>query len=319
MRRSQESGLALLFALSAICLSAQLASAAPIILGKANKVADLRCDPGTGLCGSAAHFQPVAPLTMLSEAQSLLDKPAGDSALQARSAGLVPSVNLRNADPAAQGDFTLPDFPDALLPFSKDSAAMPPGDDLNVAVRLSGYLNAMSTGAGQAVTFALSCDDACSLALGGQTVIALADGTSGGCVTRQVSFSEGGLYSVEIVYFQNSGPGLLELSRAMTAEPEGMQPRPLDPAKFQPIATTDLYSAITGQSSSCQECAASDASCPGGNFCADGLCQVCNVSEHCGPLCQTCPASARICNAGKCVSCTRDDTCPPGQSCVNGQ
>ena len=97
-------------------LQSPLVSAAPIELDRSSSVADVRHDPGTGICGSAVHFQAQAqPLTMTSQAAALLDLPFTDASILGHYAGIVDSTNLHNASPGAAGDFTAPAFPDSFI------------------------------------------------------------------------------------------------------------------------------------------------------------------------------------------------------------
>lgn len=301
-------------------LQSLLVSAAPIELDKSSSVADVRHDPGTGICGSAVHFQAQAqPLTMTSQAAALLDLPFTDASILGHYAGLFDSTNLRNASPGAAGDFTAPAFPDSFIPFSADPAAVPQGMDTNVALRLRGYVNVQGPRSDGAITFGLSCNDACALRIGGTDIIGAADLAASGRATRQVIFHAPGLYPAEIMYFQNDAAAYLEWTRALSAEPEGPQLSPLDPAKFQPIPTGELFSASVGSNPGCQECGAPGQSCASGNYCGQGLCQACNVAQHCGPSCQTCVAPASLCSAGRCVECTADDMCQLGTLCDGGR
>lgn len=301
-----------------------LAQAAPITLDKTNSVADARRDPGTGVCGSIIHFKTqMAPVNTVPDASTLLNKPASDPAITGRKSTIFDNLNFRNNDPSSGGDFTIPMYIDSYLPYSANNAAMPPDfdpitGDSNIAMRVRGYLNVTNTLGGAPVTFAINCDDFCSLTIGKKPIIPLAHLQIAGRITQQVIFKDPGLYPIEMVYAQNTNVAFMELSRALSAEPEGAQINGVDTSKFKLITATDMYSAIIGSNVSCQECGAPGMDCSTGNYCGDGLCQACNVPDHCGPTCQTCPTNARICNAGKCVQCTADDQCPPGQTCNNG-
>lgn len=126
---------------------------------------------------------------------------------------------------------------------------------------------------------------------------------------------------MEAVYYQNGTAGSLEWSRTNldVAEcPRGLCTVPLTDASyngsFRVVDQRELYSALEGESG-CQECGASGQSCTPGNFCGDGLCQGCDLPDHCGPSCASCPPNARVCSAGRCVECTADDQCAVGRSC----
>ena len=290
------------------------------MIDKTQAAAPTRSDPGSGICGSFIHYKDqMSPLSKLDEAITLLNKPMGDANIIDRKSMLLTNINFKNADPSAVGDFAEPNFKDVLFPYSTDPMAMPPGNNNNIATRIRGYLNVSSNFAGNPVTFAVNCDDACSLKIGKSVVIPFADERVSARVARQVSFKDPGLYAVELVYYQNGSQAYLEGSRANSAEMEGnlMVPPQGFTTKFKLIPEAELYSAIVGSNPSCQECG-TNTDCSMGNYCGDGLCQACNLPDHCGPSCVTCPANARICSQNKCVECTTDMHCPPGLSCDVG-
>src|SRR5262249_28652309 len=161
-------------------------------------------------------------------------------------------------------------------------------------MRIRGYLNVANTTGGTPVTFAINCDDACYLMLGKKMIIPIADERISARVTQQVIFKDPGLYPIEIVYYQNASTAYLEWSRAAGAQPEGNQMANLDTKLYKLIPVGELYSAIIGANATCQECGAPGMDCSSGNYCGDGLCQACNIPDHCGPDCKTCPANARI-------------------------
>ena len=127
----------------------------PITLTQANAVAPPRLDPGSGICGSVIHFVPqMAPLDMISQAVALLDLPATDPNIAARVTTTFTNINFRNANPSSTGDFGPPNFTKSLFPFSDDPSAMPPGDDINFAMRIRGQLFAEHTAVGALDFFA---------------------------------------------------------------------------------------------------------------------------------------------------------------------
>ncbi|MEP6908751.1 MAG: OmpA family protein, partial [Pseudoxanthomonas sp.] len=73
---------------------------------------------------------------------------------------------------------------------------------------------------------------------------------------------------------------------------------------------------------SCQECS-SDSNCTMGSYCVkdwgptppDGLCQQCNVPDHCGADCMVCGTADPICTASGCVQCLVDTDCPADNRC----
>jgi hypothetical protein len=198
-------------------------------------------------------------------------------------------------------------------------------DDNNIAMRIRGYLNVANTFGGQPITFVVKCDDGCALRIGKSMQLVMQANDDSPQLTgrraRWVSFTDPGLYPIEIVYFQNSTTGYLEWSWAYTSLFTGDDVA-VDNVQwgqqvtnFQPLSGDYLYSGIIGSNPSCLECGAPGMDCTAGNYCGDGLCQACNLPDHCGPTCMRCPLDRRMCRAGKCVQCQSDAMCPPGGSC----
>src|SRR5262249_47799321 len=134
--------LCLLLYLAALALPAE-ALAAPVMIDASSRVATVRTDPGTGLCGTVEHFVPPMglPVGQISDAAALLDKPQNDASNLGRVARVFPTLNFRNTfDNMTSGDFSTPDYVDAIFPYSSGTG-MPAGDNNNIAVRLRGYLN----------------------------------------------------------------------------------------------------------------------------------------------------------------------------------
>jgi hypothetical protein len=217
-------------------------------------------------------------------------------------------------------------FPDNSFPYCLDPMAMPMGsDDNNIVMRLRGYLNVKDTLGGKPATFVLKCDDGCQLFVGAthQPVMQANDDSPllTGRRGRWVTFFEPGLYPVELIYFQNATSGYLEWSRADTSLFSGddvavdNRAWMMESASFKPVAGADLFSALIGTNPNCQECGAPGMDCSTGSYCGDGLCQACNVPDHCGATCMKCPADRNLCSAGKCVQCLGDDMCPSGSKC----
>jgi OOP family OmpA-OmpF porin len=312
-----------------VCCFAGLGStaiAAPITLDKTERAAEARRDPGTGICGSITKFtnQPT-PLTMIEQATVILNKANGDSEIAGRVSRLFQNMNF-SVGPASEADFKAPAFNDDSFPYCQDPNAMPMGnDDNNIAMRIRGYLNVSNTMGSAPQTFVVKCDDACEVRMGKTKQVVLRanddDPTLTGRRARWITFTDPGLYPVEVIYFQNSTTGYLEWSRANMSifamddtSVDNVQ-WGLNMGQFKPLSGTDLYSAIVGSNPSCIECGAPNMDCSSGSYCGDGLCQQCNLPDHCGPNCMKCPTDRAICNAGKCVQCTSDEMCPAGGSC----
>lgn len=302
---------------------AGVAAASPPTFDKTQAVAGPRSDAGTGLCGSVTHFLAAQPLSNKTDAAALADKPSTDSMILDRTSRLFGSINLRNGQSNTAGDFTQPTYPDAVLPYSKDPAAMPMGTDSNLVVRLRGYLNIPAALTGKIISFGVNCDDFCSLQIGKTAVVPMADERISARVIRQASFKDPGLYPVELLYYQNGSTAFLEWSRTDVAVQECPNDICLtsltDPVMYQSnfklLTAAELYSSISGASSTCQECG-SGTSCAAGSYCGDGLCQQCNTADHCGTSCQACPSTARTCStSGQCVECATDAQCGSGATC----
>lgn len=306
---------------------AQTAHAAPAVIDKSQSVAGPRATAGTGICGSVTHFMATQPLVSQAAAVAILNKPTTDPAILGRTARLFDNINFRNGQPNTNGDFTLPNYRDEVFPYSLDPMATPMGTDSNITLRLRGYFNVPATLIGKTISFGVNCDDFCSLRIGTTTLMPAGNELVSARVIKQVSFQDAGLYPIEMVYFQNGSTAYLEWARTDNAVPEcpnDICQIPLTDAttyagQFKLVQKGELYSAIVGENASCQECGAPGMDCSTGNYCGDGLCQACNLPDHCGPTCTKCPATAYICKAGACVQCIADDQCPNGQICdTNG-
>ena len=298
------------------------ALAGPPVIDKSQAVAGPRTSVGMGLCGSVTHFMAAQPLVSQADAVVLLNKPTTDPAILGRTARLFDNMNFKNDEPNTDGDFTSPNYRNEVLPYS--FTGTPPGTDSNVALRLRGYFNVPATLIGKTISFGVNCDDFCSLRIGTTNLMPAGNELVSARVIKQVLFKDAGLYPIEIVYYQNGSTAYLEWARTDNAVPEcpnDICQIPLTDTttyagQFKLVDKTELYSSIVGENSTCQECAAPSMDCSAGNFCGDGLCQVCNSPAHCGLGCIKCPPSAYICNAGNCVQCIADDQCPNGQICT---
>lgn len=304
---------------------------AQVTIDKSQSVADARRDAGTGACGTFIQYKrqgtPAMPPRTKMEAEALLNKPATDmTALKGRISRLVDRINFRNGQTGfVEGDFTGAMYPDELMPYSASSMASPTGDDSDIAMRMRGYFNVSSDLAGKTISFGLNCDDFCSLRIGKTDVIPEVNITGNSPrVIKQVKFPDAGLYPIEMVYFQTVGPAYIEWAVADQPQPEcnsnctaELTNQALYGGKFNLVPQNRLYSAVVGENRPCQECGAPGLDCNPGNYCGDGLCQNCDLPDHCGATCMKCPSNARICSFGKCVECTADDQCPAGRVCEN--
>lgn len=299
------------------------ALAAPPVIDGRQAVGSVRTTPGTGLCGSATHFMATQPLVSQADAVALMNKPTTDAAILGRTVQIFDSINFRNGQPNTNGDYTLPNYRDAVFPYSLDPMATPMGTDSNIAIRLRGYFNVPATLVGKTISIGVNCDDFCSLRIGTTNFMPPGNEYVSARVIKQVMFKDSGLYPVEIIYYQNGSTAYLEWSRTDSAVPEcpnDICQIPLTDTtayagQFKLLQKNELYSAVVGENSSCQECGSPGMDCSAGNYCGNGLCQACNLPDHCGTGCIKCPTSASICKAGNCVECIVDDLCPNGEIC----
>lgn len=291
-----------------------------ILIDGSQSVADARRDPGTGLCGHFIQYQrqgtPPMPPRSRQEAVALFDKDGGDLAVLRRLQRRATIVNYRNGQSAAGGDFTGGMSPDEYLPFSQSPQASPAGSDVDLAARLRGYFNVSSEIVGKPLSFALSCDAFCSLHIGRTDATPAIETTVSRRRIQQLRFMKAGLYPIELVYYQTGAAASLEWAMSTEAETECEScMTPLTDAaayggRFALVPTKRLYNRILGDSESCQECGRPGQDCPAGSYCSDGLCQNCDLPDHCGATCRKCPDEARICSFGQCAECTFDDQCP---------
>ncbi|MFO0580445.1 MAG: hypothetical protein U1A78_41260 [Polyangia bacterium] len=313
---------------SMICASATYSGVAhaELVIDETHAVSAPRRDVGTGACGSFVQYtRPAAPLSTRQEAEALLDKPASDPLLSGRTSRLIDRINFRNGSDGAAGDFSGPGSLDDYFPYSQSPKASPSGDDTDFAARIRGYLNVTAERVGKTLSFALACDNFCSLRIGAREVFSGVDVLQSQRAIRQIRFTRAGLYPIELVYFQTDQAALLEWALADSAQPECSTgcSTPLSDVtayggRFNLVPPTLLFSAIDGENRVCQECGAPGAVCATGSYCGDGLCQACTSADHCGASCSPCPSDRRICAAGACVQCLSDDQCPAGRVCSRG-
>ncbi|MFO0658045.1 MAG: OmpA family protein [Polyangia bacterium] len=320
-----------LLALPALCLAGfvQQAQAAEVVIDPAQAVAPPRTDPGTGICASTIHLKNSfggfrSPDG--ADAAGYLNKDwMTDPTITGRVSRLFTTINLRNANDNSLGDFTAAKGMDDYMPFSNSSLAVPRDDDTNIALRIRGYFNVPSTLAGKTIAFGVYCNDLCAMKVGKDKVLLTPVADTVRATSRmiyRVQFKQPGLYPIEVLYYQNGDVGFLEWARTdvdVMECPNDLCTTPLTDSmymdKFKLIDKSELYSAIVGENASCQECGAPGLNCSMGSYCGDGLCQACDVPDHCGPSCVSCPANARLCSAGRCVECVADDQCPAGRTC----
>lgn len=297
----------LLLTLSVCLQLAAQAQAAPLSVPANLAAAPPRDDPGTGLCVSAIHLSIDNVFQSYTDAVNRFPLVVGAGGIDKKVtvATPVPAAQLRNADLAALGDFVGSGV-QSYFPFSAFSGAPSPGNDKNFAVRLRGYLSVPRPGT---ITLGVNAQAGFRLLIANLIVNASVAPMSGR-YTKQVEFSAAGLYALELIHYTNSGPAVLELSQADSAQPEvSGSPTSLS-GTYQLVPSARLYTALAGQSGDCVECSA-DTGCVAGSYCgSNSLCQPCLTDARCGSQCQPC-GNGTLCLAGKCVECTaaRDALC----------
>lgn len=305
--------LAILGLLLVSVLLPQESLAAPIVVTPAQAAAAAKSSVGTGACATAVHLASFNTLTSPGVAAFYVSQSPGMSSVDGKISLPVSAVNFRNADPKASSD-----FPGAQpLPFSSLAGSPKAGNDQNIAMRVRGYLNITSAAT---YTFGVQADDGYRLSIGG--ILILQSTVTGASLhdSRQVQFTGPGLFSLELVYFQQTGPGILALARAPRVDVEVTATPTALPASFQLVDSSELFSALVG-TGSCRECQI-DADCGvnAGQYCRDGLCQGCLVGARCGASCTTCPAALPACSGTQCSECSPEDThiCDlKGLLCIN--
>lgn len=332
MSRITHSRWLILALLPGLLLVSAAATAQPLAISSQAKVAAPRKDVGDGLCATVVHVQDPAigqvPYSSVDEALGTLNKTSSRVTEDARTSAVFSRVNFKNNEPVAIGDFP----EDVLFPYSDNPGASPPGNDRNFVVRLRGYINIDAPdAAGLQRTLGIFADDGARLTVGGALVtVPDLDQRIASRRIRQVQYGQSGLYPIELVYYQNGSNAVLELSQSDIFVPENTRLTNLRDLGFTLVGSprpnlfvnTELYTARAGAAPSCTECS-SDAACGKGNYCVkdwgptppEGLCQVCNVPDHCGPDCRICSGKTRICHEGSCVQCLSDADCASGDFC----
>lgn len=310
----------------------QITDAEPAVIPIERAIANARKDVGDGVCATAVHVEKSegaqAPFSSVQDALDALNRSSQGFIELGRVSTSYPSINFRNGDPAAQGDFA----GGILFPFSSNEGAASPGDDHNFAIRLRGYLNVDAADVSQLQrTLGIYADDGARLSIGG-ILITTPDIEERLNARRIIPVTYGGkgLYPFELIYYQNGSGATLELSQSDKQLPEGIRLTSLSDLGFNLVAgprgnlfaNSELYTARGKGSSTCIECS-EDRACGLGSYCAkdfgplppQGLCQQCNVSEHCGASCEACAKTAPICYKGSCVACLYDSDCAGEGGC----
>nr|QAT78126.1 TraA [Myxococcaceae bacterium] len=208
--------------------------------------------------------------------------------------------------------------------------------------RFRGYLNIPSGLEGQPLHFGYYTDDAISFVIYDRnrayTVINRPPqlGAATWRTTNSVTFSQPGLYAVEMLYTQVTEHAALEMGmlagtfadfeRAANQPPivnlfsENFQL--LQPAQF--FQTENGLPSFPGDLGRCEQCSRANANAPNNGGCgsfyhcnAAALCAPCDSSLFCGESCSPCGQSTPYCanlnGQTQCVQCTDDSQCPNGR------
>jgi hypothetical protein len=282
------------------------ADAAKVVISGSLASGNPRRDAGQGLCASAVHLNAANLLTSVQAATYFLSQPVGMSNVDDKLTRAIPLLHFSNGAAGSESDFASP-LP---LPFSALAAAPNPSDGQNIAMRVRGYLNIQRAGT---YTIGVQADDGYALSIAGVPIVSSAQTDVSLRDSQQVQFERPGLYSLQLVYFQQSAAAVLSLALAEQPEVELRSSASRFPSSFSLVTSGSLHSAVAG-TGSCTECG-SDGDCGGGSYCGAGLCQACADSSHCGPSCAACPADKPICDGSSCGPCTSDSQCLDGQIC----
>nr|AWX24319.1 TraA [Myxococcus xanthus]AWX24320.1 TraA [Myxococcus xanthus]AWX24326.1 TraA [Myxococcus xanthus]AWX24346.1 TraA [Myxococcus xanthus]AWX24347.1 TraA [Myxococcus xanthus] len=208
--------------------------------------------------------------------------------------------------------------------------------------RFRGYLNVTAELAAQPLHFGFYADDAISMVVYDRsqpyTVINRPPqlGAPTWRTTNSVTFSQPGIYAVEMLYSQVTEHAALEMSMHTGAfadfERAANQPpvvnlfssgfQLLRPAQF--FQTENGILSFEGQPDRCEQCNRGNANQPGNGGCgsffhcnAAALCAPCDSSLFCGEYCSPCGESAPHCanvnGRTQCVQCIEDGQCPNGR------
>lgn len=209
--------------------------------------------------------------------------------------------------------------------------------------RFRGYINVTQDMVGRALHFGFYSDDAISFVLfdrSGRRYDVIIRPPELGAPTRRttntVTFTQSGLYPLEMLYVQIVEHAALEfvvLDGTFTDfdRPVSEAPVvPLAPAGFTLVQPTQLYQTETGRPSfpgnldQCVQCNRQFANQPGNGSCGPSyycnsaaLCAPCDTSLLCGDTCSPCGPAAPICAqvSGQfaCVQCTQNSDCATGR------
>jgi outer membrane exchange protein TraA len=328
-----------------LALVPAMASAAPVTIPKG--VAAPLPGSGTGLCAASAkamdatiEFGLLNPNAYTGNINAFIEAHKADRVETVIRTLLDLSNNNLDGKNTSYGDFV-----------NSVAGCQPGGCDFYVndattsfATRFRGYFNVTEALAGKPIHFGFYADDAVSLtffgAMGVQYPVIVRPaqiGTATWRLTETVTFSEPGLYPVEILYIEIVTNAALEMSYFIGDFTDFQRPSEQAPviklgaAGFTLAPPTDFFQTLSGAPSfqdvnQCQQCdrqfvnQASNNGCQPGYFCNDAaLCAPCDTDKFCGPSCSPCMGDTPFCinlnGQNTCAGCRDDKDCKSGFTC----
>ncbi|MCP3099693.1 hypothetical protein LZ198_12525 [Myxococcus sp. K15C18031901] len=208
--------------------------------------------------------------------------------------------------------------------------------------RFRGYLNVPSTLTGQALHLGIYADDAVSLVIYDRSQAHVVVnrppqlGFPTWRTTNTVTFTNPGLYAVEILYAEVGEHAALEMSMYVGAfsdfERAANQPPIINlySSGFQLLQPAQFFQTENGRPSfptdpnRCEQCGRANVNAPNNGGCGSyyhcnsaALCAPCDSALFCGSACSPCgqstPYCANINGNTQCVQCTEDSQCPNGR------
>nr|WP_306466053.1 outer membrane exchange protein TraA [Corallococcus exiguus] len=209
--------------------------------------------------------------------------------------------------------------------------------------RFRGYLNVTPAMVGRVLHFGFYADDAISLVLFDKAskrydvIIRPPEiGAPTRRTTNSVTFTQAGLYAMELLYVQIVEHSALEFSVLDGAfadfdRPAGQAPVvPLNTSGFTLVQPAQMFQTETGRPSfpdnldQCVQCNRQFANQPGNGSCGSSyycnsaaLCAPCDTNLLCGSTCTPCGPTAPICaevnGQFTCVACTQNSDCATGR------
>ncbi len=251
-----------------------------------------------------------------------------------------------NNDSGALVKASYGDFVDAMLPLCKTGGCDFFINDATThfGSRLRGFFNVTGDLVGQPIHFGLYTDDAVSLTFFGKSgaiyPVAVRPpqlGVPTWRLTTSVTFSQPGLYPLEILYVEIAEDAALEMSYFVgnfaDFEIPAKQPpiTKLSDLGFKLFPPTSFAMTVSGEPpfadpNVCKQCDRQFVNLPGNNGCGLGyycneaaLCGPCDSAALCGPTCSPCGGATPFCinTNGKldCGTCRTDLDCKTGYTC----